>query len=236
MGRDRQKKGDSGRDAGAFAAIPWIVFDSPAYVSLSHPAKALLMEFARQFVRNNNGKLLCSMAFLRPRGWKSNDVISRAKAELLEAGFIHETCKGHRPNRASWYAVTWRTIDKHNGYDFGAVESFERGAYRKNAVLTPSPGAGRPSIAPSPGVERVPPAPSPGAIRGGLKGSPAPSPGDHLKKPSVGGNGTAPTSQPAAHETLAELWKAIGGKPAKPWHIGAHGPAIGVSASMHCAA
>ena len=99
MGRDYRKKGDAGRDGGGFAAIPWAVFDSPAYARLGHPAKALLLEFARQFVRDNNGKLLCSMAHLRPRGWKSADVVHRAKSELLEAGFIFETCKGQRPNR-----------------------------------------------------------------------------------------------------------------------------------------
>ncbi len=235
MGRDR-KKGDAGRDSGGFAAIPWTVFDSPAYARLSHPAKALLMEFARQFVRDNNGRLLCSMAHLGPRGWKSNDVITRAKAELLKTGFIFETCKGHRPNRASWYAVSWRTLDRHNGYDLGAIESFERGAYRKNAPPTPSPGVGRSSIAPSPGVEKPPPTPSRGAIRGVFGTRSTPPPGDHLEKPSVGSKGTALATKQTGHETLAGLWKVIGSNPAKLWHIGAHGPAIGISAPMHCAA
>lgn len=236
MGSDYRKKVDSGRDGGGFAAIPWAVFDSPSYARLSHPAKALLMEFARQFVRDNNGKLLCSMAYLRPRGWKSNDVITRAKTELLAAGFIHETCKGQRPNRASWYAVTWRTIDRQKGFDHGAVESFERGAYRKNASLTPSPGVGRPSIAPSLGVRSASPAPSPGAIRGVVAALSTPSPGDHLEMPFVARKGTTPTAQQKASETIAELWKAIGAHPAKLWHIGANGPATGISAPMHCAA
>ncbi|WEE75961.1 hypothetical protein LZ683_17550 [Comamonas testosteroni] len=89
-----------------------------------------MTDIARQFVRDNNGKLLCSMAYLGSRGWKSNDVITRAKAELLAAGFIYETVKGQRPNKASWYAVTWRVLDKHPGYDAGAAEGFVRGAYR----------------------------------------------------------------------------------------------------------
>lgn len=129
-GRNKGAKGDSGRDAGGFIALPWSVMDSPAYQALGHPAKALLTEIARQFVRDNNGKLLCSMAYLSTRGWKSNDVITRAKAELLSAGFIFETVKGQRPNKASWYAVTWRILDRHPGYDVGAAECFERGAYR----------------------------------------------------------------------------------------------------------
>ena len=63
-GRNKLRRGDAGRDAGGFVALPWAVLDSPAYSRLSHPAKALLLEFARQFVRDNNGRLLCSMAYL----------------------------------------------------------------------------------------------------------------------------------------------------------------------------
>jgi hypothetical protein len=92
------------------------------------------MEVARQFVRDNNGRILLSIAYLRKRGWKSSDVITRAKRELLAAGFIFETAMGHRPNKASWYAVTWRMLDKLQGYDEGATASFVRGAYRSTAL------------------------------------------------------------------------------------------------------
>ena len=57
-GRNAGRKGDSGRDPGAFVALPWSVLDSPAYARLSHPARSLLLEVARQFVRDNNGRLL----------------------------------------------------------------------------------------------------------------------------------------------------------------------------------
>ena len=77
-GRNRGHKGDSGRDAGGFIALPWSVLDCPAYARLSHPARALLFELARQFVRDNNGRLLASAAYLAKRGWKSADVITRA--------------------------------------------------------------------------------------------------------------------------------------------------------------
>ena len=84
-------------------------------------ARALLFELARQFVRDNNGRFLASGAYLAKRGWKSADVITRAKRELLDAGFLFETVKGHRPNKASCYAVTWRTLDKIGGLQkFGA--------------------------------------------------------------------------------------------------------------------
>jgi hypothetical protein len=168
----------------------------------------LLFELARQFVRDNNGRLLLSAAYLAKRGWKSADVITRAKRELLAAGFIFETVKGQRPKRASWYAVTWRTLDKLPGYDAGAVEMFKRGAYSagvplepkrtreelyekwrkpadKNASLIPSHGVESPSIAPSHGVEGMLPTPSHGAIRPTFDRSSTPSHGNHLDMPSA---------------------------------------------------
>lgn len=49
-GRNSGKRGDSGRDSGGFIALPWSVMDSAAYTALSHPARSLLLEIARQFV------------------------------------------------------------------------------------------------------------------------------------------------------------------------------------------
>lgn len=86
----KRNKPAMGRDPGGFVALPWSVLDSAAYRGLGHPARALLLEFARQFVRDNNGRLLASYAYLSKRGWTSADVITRAKRALLEAGFIHE--------------------------------------------------------------------------------------------------------------------------------------------------
>ena len=109
--RKNDKKG-RGRDGSSFALLPWVVLDSQGYMGLSHPARTLLIEFARQYVRDNNGRLLASGKYLSGRGWNSSDVIQRAKKELLEAGFIYETVKGHRPNKASWYAITWQDLDR----------------------------------------------------------------------------------------------------------------------------
>ena len=194
-GRNKTRKGDSGRDGGGFAAIPWSVLDCAAYGRLSHPARSLLMEIARQFVRDNNGRLLASASYLSKRGWKSSDVITRAKRELLEAGFIHQTVQGHRPNKASWYAITWQTLDRLPGYDHGAAESFERGAYRKSeplkiTCLRPSHGVERPSIAPSHGVVKVLPTPSHGAISPTFDPLSTPSHGNHLEMPSIATNQT----------------------------------------------
>ena len=213
----RLNRKGAGRDPGGFVALPWSVLDSSAYQSLSHPARSLLMELARQYVRDNNGRLLCSMAYLGPRGWSSNDVITRALRELVAAGFVHQTVQGHRPSKASWYAITWQTLDRHTGYDAGAVEGFQRSAYRhlqqdsaprtapsrgvgmalsapsggavKIAPLTPRDGAEGGSTAPSRGVGRGSTAPSGGAVEGVFDRSSTPSDGDHLEKPSVGSFG-----------------------------------------------
>jgi hypothetical protein len=111
--RNPKRKGhDTSRDQGGFIALPWSVLDCPAYARLSMHARALLLEVARQYHRDDNGRMLLSRAFMAGRGWKSADMLTKAKAELLESGFIFQTVQGHRPNRASWYAVTWRSLDR----------------------------------------------------------------------------------------------------------------------------
>ena len=211
MANGRNKgRGDSGRDSGGFIAIPWSVLDCAAYARLSHPARSLLLELARQLGHDNNGRLLASATYLSKRGWNSSDVITRAKRELLEAKFIHETVKGHRPNKASWYAATWRALEKLPGYDFGAEATFERSAYKlaeplkvkptrdelydrwngaaKNASLTPSGGVATLSIAPPGGVGASRVAPSGGPIRPPLRVLSTPSHGNHLDMPSAAAN------------------------------------------------
>lgn len=208
MSKNRAKKvGDSGRDGGGFVALPWVMLDSPAWGRLSHPARGLLLELCRQYVRDNNGRLLLSRAYLEPRGWKSASLIDRAKKELLAAGFIHQTVQGQRPNRASWHALTFYTLDRLPGYDEGAVEGFRRGAYRdaeplprpkptreqlyrkwdrpaKNADLSPSGGTEKAAIAPSQGTEKPSPVPSGGTIRATFAHLPVPSEGHLLEIPS----------------------------------------------------
>ena len=190
-GRNRGKKGDSGRDGGSFIALPWSVLDCPAYARLSMHARALLLEVARQYVRDNNGRLLLSRAYMETRGWKSADMLTKAKRELLGGGFIHQTVQGHRPNKASWYAVTWYPLDRHSGYDVGAMETFERSAYRKgtplkNASLSPSHGTESARIVPPHGTDRPVPVPPHGPIRALSAPLSVPPHGHHLDMPSQG--------------------------------------------------
>jgi hypothetical protein len=207
-GRGARAKRDSGRDPGPFIALPFSVVDCPCFAALSHPARSLLLEVARQCRGDNNGRLLLSRAHLADRGWKSADVIQRAKGELIEGGFIFETVKGHRPNKASWYAVTWHKLGKNNGFDLGVERAFEQGAYRRGTPmldvkklrgyqakddhkltdtgvsLTPPHGAKRAPIAPSRGTESPLPVPSRGAVGVVFRGPPVPSHGHHLEEPS----------------------------------------------------
>jgi hypothetical protein len=208
MKRDPKRR-DSGRDAGGFIALPWSVLDSAAYLALSMHARALLLEIARQYVRDNNGRLLASRAFMAGRGWKSADMLTKAKRELLEGGFIYETVKGHRPNRASWYAITWQSLDKHPGFDQGAAHAFKRSAYQqgaplpmpkpkpsrdelyrkwdepKNASLKPPHGTESPSIGPSHGTETPQPVPPHGPIKAISGPLSVPPHGHHLDMPSA---------------------------------------------------
>jgi hypothetical protein len=130
VGRDKRAS-RAGREAGPFLALPHAVLDSPAFQALSMHARALLLEMGRQLSGHNNGGLLCSRAYMGTRGWNSADMLTKAKRELLAAGFLHETVMGQRPNKASWYAVTWCSLDKLQGLDPGAAQTFVRGAYNR---------------------------------------------------------------------------------------------------------
>jgi hypothetical protein len=135
MAKNRKSLAKERRIEGQFIAIPFDVLYSEAYKRLSHPARSLLLELCLQYRGVNNGMLLASMRYLKKRGWNSADVITRAKRELLASGMIFETVKGRRPSIASWYALTWQTLDQNANYDVGVFKSFKRGLYRESDVF-----------------------------------------------------------------------------------------------------
>ena len=118
---------------GQFILLPNYVLNTKAYISLNHPSIRLLLEVARQYNGKNNGDLTIIYNQLNARGWKSNDVIQRAKTELLNKGFIQETRKGERPNKASLYAITWQPLNIMDKFDIGA------GGFKKDAFLSYEP-------------------------------------------------------------------------------------------------
>jgi hypothetical protein len=116
-------------ELGRFVGLPVALLDCPAYHGLSVYAKVLLIDVARQYMGANNGTLLGSKRKMEEYGWKSSDTLHKALRELLEARLLFRTVQGQRPNKASWYALTWRTLDKSDGYDPGTESLFRRGAY-----------------------------------------------------------------------------------------------------------
>lgn len=127
----RFKHKQRNRDGLRFAAMPHVVLDSPAYQSLGFAARALLLELARQFTGTNNGRLVLCRKALEPRGWNSDNTVNRAKKELIDAGLLVVTRQGQRPNKASWYGLTWLGLDWVPDMDIKQT-GFERGAYLQN--------------------------------------------------------------------------------------------------------
>jgi hypothetical protein len=194
------RRGKSGRDGGTFTALPHSVTGSIAYCGLSYPARALLLELASQYRGDDNGRLLLERKKLKARGFPSPEVIQRARDQLIAAGFVHETVKGHRPNKASWYAITWQSLDRIPGYDPGAELTFVKGAYRdplqvKPRILSSSPEQGRVSIGSFPEQGKAPACTAPEPI-GAQNGTPPCSPAVHpLEMPSParqGGDSSPP--------------------------------------------
>ena len=88
------KKGSAKRDGGGFVPMPFSVLNSTAYLSAGAHARMLLMDLAAQYRGDNNGDLCAAWSFMRPRGWRSEATLHKAKRELLDLGLIVETRKG----------------------------------------------------------------------------------------------------------------------------------------------
>lgn len=126
------------RDGGRFLALPHVVMESEAFMSLTGQQLRLLLDIAMQLTVGgaNNGRLQASWRYLsEDRGWTSKDPIKRGLDVLQQRGLIFCTRQGRLPNKTSWYAVTWVPLHHHPDMDVGP-QSLPRGAYRlwkKNA-------------------------------------------------------------------------------------------------------
>jgi hypothetical protein len=148
MANKRYKDAKDKRDGGAFVTIPQSVLNSRAYIDACPHARMLLFDLLTQYRGDNNGDLCAAWKLMRPRGWRSEATLNKAKRELIELGLIVEARKGARPNKASLYALTWYALDHCNGKLDISPREFPRGAYKlrdpmpplriKNASLTPS--------------------------------------------------------------------------------------------------
>jgi hypothetical protein len=97
-----------------FVSIPWAVLDSPNFAKLSHAAVCMLIELARRFTGKNNGDLSATARAREPRGWNSNETITRALRELEHYGFIIRSRQGGR-NRCNLYALSWHGVNECGG-------------------------------------------------------------------------------------------------------------------------
>lgn len=97
-----------------YAAIEFRVIDSPAYADLTFSARSLLLMFARQLTKENNGHLQATHSYLERFGF-SDRTLTRAVKELIAHGFIYRTRCGGYQQGASQYAVTWLKITRRDG-------------------------------------------------------------------------------------------------------------------------
>ena len=132
---EKKQKRPAESIGGRYGAIPHAVLDSVAFQSLNYPAKALLFDLMRQHSGSNNGHLHLAFAWLAGRGWKSRDVIQRARAELIARGLLIQTRQGGLNMGASRYAVTWLHISNFVGLDIEG-KHYHPGAW---ALMDPMP-------------------------------------------------------------------------------------------------
>lgn len=142
------------RDGTRFVTIPTDVLEGAAFLSLSAHARMLLLDILVQYRGSNNGDLCAAWSFMKPRGWRSQATLAKAKTELLEQSLIAETRKGGRPNRASLYALTWFALDDCGPKLEMTASAFPRGAWRRRDTLSIS-GPGRDSLT-TPPVSKPP--------------------------------------------------------------------------------
>jgi hypothetical protein len=168
---------------GFYSALPHNLLDSVAFKCASHTARSLLYELLRQHNGRNNGHLQLSSTWLKKRGWTSNDVVHRAKLELIERSLIIQTRQGGLNAGANLYAVTWLSISNFVGLDIQSKD-YHPGNWR---FMDASPVIGKHKLS---SVSRCSTAPS----NGMADQVAAPSHGtktalsDHSTAPSNGNN------------------------------------------------
>lgn len=101
-----------------YFGFPKPVLRSPAYIAMSYPAKALLIDLRTQYNGHNNGNLHCAWSLMsRDRGWRSRETLYTALQELIHYGFLK--CVRHgRPYKTggtpepNLFALTWERVDR----------------------------------------------------------------------------------------------------------------------------
>src|SRR5882672_17426 len=105
-------KSKAGRLDFRFIAFPTFILATHEYWRLTHAAKSLLLAIAAQYCGHNNGRLVATPKYLSKFGWRSADTIFEGVRQLLQSGLLVQTRIGMRPNRAAWYALSWRPLNQ----------------------------------------------------------------------------------------------------------------------------
>jgi hypothetical protein len=113
VAKRHNKTGRSTHDAKHVRLYDYLL-TSDAYLSLSCPARALLIEIARVYDGTNNGRLALSVRSASQRCGIAKDTATRAFRELSERGFIECESPGafsFKQRHAAEWRITWRRCD-----------------------------------------------------------------------------------------------------------------------------
>ena len=105
---------------GPYFAMPHIILDHPDFFTLNRGALRVLFYLMRQYKPGKNGDLSASWTDMQKRGIGSEDTLSKAIKELIDAGWIVRTRTGRFINpgaKCHLYALTWHPIDACPGKD-----------------------------------------------------------------------------------------------------------------------
>lgn len=129
---------------GAFLALPMAMLNCPKYRALSSSGVKLLIDIASQYNGKNNGDLSAAWKIMKPKGWRSEATLDRAKKELLAAEFIAQTRQGRLPNLCTLYGVTWMALNPDpkldvgpRGFPYGAWFQLQAESPKKRARAQP---------------------------------------------------------------------------------------------------
>ena len=98
-----------------FLHLPNVVTAEENFISLSGSALKLLVDVARQYNGSNNGNLCMAMKLMKERGWNSNNLLNKAKQELISKNWITKTKQGGMGIGADLFAITWQPINDCGG-------------------------------------------------------------------------------------------------------------------------
>lgn len=136
MGRTRAQTVGR-REGGSFIAVPRAILEHRNYIALSAHAVKLFYDLYAQYRGNNNGDLCAAWKLMAARGWKSRDTLTKARAELLERGWIVVSRQGGR-RIPTLYALTFMAIDECGGKLDISPTRTPPGHWKTNSLARPA--------------------------------------------------------------------------------------------------